>query len=119
MDMKIKNGLMLFCAALIWGTAFVAQSVAMDYIEPFTFNAVRSVVACVVLLPCIAVIDKINSKNSPVQSNEGNEKGAKRVNKNLIIGGVACGVALFAASMLQQFGIKYTTVGKAGFITAL
>lgn len=117
--MKIKNGLMLFCAALIWGTAFVAQSVAMDYIEPFTFNAARSVVACIVLLPCIAVIDKINSKNSPVQSNEGNGKGAKRVNKTLIIGGAACGVALFAASMLQQFGIKYTTVGKAGFITAL
>lgn len=117
--MKFKNGLMLFLAALIWGTAFVAQSVAMDYIEPFTFNAVRSVVACVVLLPCIAVIDKINAKNSAEKTNESNRTDGKKVNKTLVIGGVMCGVVLFAAGMLQQFGIKYTTVGKAGFITAL
>ncbi len=36
-----------------------------------------------------------------------------------MIGGIACGVLLCVASNLQQFGIMYTSVGKAGFITAM
>ena len=43
-DMRIKNGLMLLLTAFIWGTAVVAQSVGMDYLEPFTFNGVRSLI---------------------------------------------------------------------------
>ena len=38
--------------------------------------------------------------------------------KDLITGGIACGVLLFTAGSLQQAGIQYTTAGKAGFITA-
>lgn len=105
--MKAKNGLMLFLTAFIWGTAFVAQSVGMDYLEPFTFNGVRSLIGGVALLPCIWLLHKLNGESK----NEGS-------GKNLIIGGLACGVLLFAASSLQQIGIKYTTAGKAGFITA-
>ena len=53
--MKAKNGLMLFLTAFIWGTAFVAQSVGMDYLEPFTFKGVRCLIGGVALLPCIGI----------------------------------------------------------------
>lgn len=106
-DMRIKNGLMLLLTAFIWGTAFVAQSVGMDYLEPFTFNGVRSLIGGAALLPCIWILQKLNGRSK--------DTGTK---KDLIAGGLACGVLLFAASSLQQIGIKYTTAGKAGFITA-
>ena len=106
-DMRIKNGLMLLLTAFIWGTAFVAQSVGMDYLEPFTFNGVRSLIGGAALLPCIWILQKLNGRSK--------DTGTK---KDLLTGGLACGVLLFAASSLQQIGIKYTTAGKAGFITA-
>ena len=107
-DMRIKNGLMLLLTAFIWGTAFVAQSVGMDYLEPFTFNGVRSLIGGAALLPCIWILQKLNGRSK--------DTGTK---KDLLTGGLACGVLLFAASSLQQIGIKYTTAGKAGFITTL
>lgn len=106
-----KNLCLLFVAALIWGTAFVAQSVGMDHIGPFTFNAVRSLVGGVALIPVILFF---NRRKSPQR------RQAERANrKTLLLGGVCCGLALGVASCLQQVGIQYTTVGKAGFITAL
>lgn len=105
--MRRKNAFMLFVTAFIWGTAFVAQSVGMDYLGPFGFNGIRSLIGGVALLPCIYILGKIN-KNS-------NEKGDV---KTLAAGGICCGLALFAASSMQQIGIQYTTAGKAGFITA-
>lgn len=110
-NLQIRNSLILLLTALIWGVAFVAQSVGMDYVGPFTFNAVRSLIGGIVLLPCIALLKKINpSKKKP--------EDPARAKRNLILGGVCCGIALCAASSLQQIGIAYTTVGKAGFITA-
>lgn len=106
-DMRIKNGLMLLLTAFIWGTAFVAQSVGMDYLEPFTFNGVRSLIGGAALLPCIWILQKLNGRSKDTSTK-----------KDLLTGGLACGVLLFAASSLQQIGIKYTTAGKAGFITA-
>ena len=105
--MRRKIAFMLFVTAFIWGTAFVAQSVGMDYLGPFGFNGIRSLIGGVALLPCIYILGKIN-KNS-------NEKGDV---KTLAAGGICCGLALFAASSMQQIGIQYTTAGKAGFITA-
>lgn len=105
--MRRKNAFMLFLTAFIWGTAFVAQSVGMDHLGPFGFNGIRSLIGGVALLPCIYILGKIN-KNS-------NEKGDV---KTLAAGGICCGLALFAASSMQQIGIQYTTAGKAGFITA-
>ncbi len=105
--MRLKNGLMLFLTAFIWGTAFVAQSVGMDYLGPFTFNGIRSMIGGAALLPCIWIIQKMNGKPDGTESK-----------KDLITGGIACGILLFAASSLQQIGIQYTTAGKAGFITA-
>lgn len=110
--MQLRNSLLLLLTAGIWGVAFVAQSVGMDYVGPFTFNFVRNIIGCLVLLPVIWFLDrsKPQEKRSPAQQQ------ADR--KNLIIGGICCGILLCAASNFQQFGIQYTTVGKAGFITA-
>ena len=108
--MKIKNGIMLVLTAFIWGKAFVAQSVGMDYLGPFTFNGVRSLIGGAALLPCIWLFQKGKGKAT--------EKPSRGARKELIAGGIACGLLLFAASSLQQIGIQYTTAGKAGFITA-
>ncbi len=109
--MRLKNASMLILTAFIWGTAFVAQSVGMDFLEPFTFNGVRSLIGGVVLLPCIFLIQKINARAGEAEERQG-------TTKDLVIGGILCGLLLFAASSLQQIGIVYTTAGKAGFITA-
>ena len=105
----MKNNVLLVLTALIWGCAFVAQSVGMDYVGPFTFNMARFLIGAVVLLPVIWFMDR--------QRKTGAEKGAGQ--KTLIIGGICCGIALAVASTLQQWGILFTTVGKAGFITAM
>lgn len=114
--MKTKNALILFLAAFIWGTAFVAQSMGMDYLGPFAFNGIRSFIGCVTLLPCIAILNKMNRKPGSVETAGKKERAEGR--KTLLLGGICCGLCLFAASSLQQIGIQYTTVGKAGFITA-
>lgn len=117
--MKAKNAMMLTLAAFIWGTAFVAQSVGMDYIGPFTFNGVRNFVGAAALLPCIWFLNRLNKKEDAAgEGRERDEKDCGQSRKDLIIGGISCGTALFVASSMQQIGIQYTTVGKAGFITA-
>lgn len=112
---SIKNLCMLILTALIWGSAFVAQSVGMDYVEPFTFLAARSVIGGLVLIPIIPMLDLWKKKNG--QAVEAPK--TKEEKKVLLIGGICCGIALYAASAFQQFGISFTTVGKAGFITAM
>ncbi len=109
--MRPKNAMMLMLAAFIWGTAFVAQSVGMDHLGPFTFNGVRNFIGAAALLPCIWFLGKLNERESQTEKRQGEKK-------ELAIGGIACGVVLFMASSLQQVGLQYTTVGKAGFITA-
>ena len=106
---RMKNNILLVLTALIWGCAFVAQSVGMDYVGPFTFNMARFLIGAIVLLPVIWFMDR--------QRKTGAEKDAGQ--KTLIIGGICCGIALAVASTLQQWGILFTTVGKAGFITAM
>ena len=111
--MKTKNAVLLFTAAFIWGTAFVAQSVGMEYLGPFGFNGIRNFVGSLALLPCIFLLNKINRRSEAVEQNE-----QQRDRKVLWIGGVCCGLCLFVASTLQQIGMQYTSVGKCGFITA-
>ena len=105
----LRQSLLLLLTATIWGVAFVAQSVGMDYVGPFTFNVMRSIIGGVVLLPCIALLGKINGKGNTVAA----KKMDGKERKTLFIGGIACGVLLCIASNLQQFGIMYTSVGKA------
>lgn len=116
--MKMKNGFMLVLTAFIWGTAFVAQSMGMDYLGPFTFNGVRSLIGGIALLPCILILQKVNGRTAGISSKDVEMHEPKSDRKELITGGVICGLLLFAASSLQQVGIQYSTAGKAGFITA-
>lgn len=111
---RVESNLMLLLTALIWGVAFVAQSAGMEYVGPFTFNAVRCLVGGIVLIPCIFILNR--PKQGEAKTQVLPKKGSKW---KLVIGGVCCGTALGVASTLQQFGIMHTTVGKAGFITAL
>lgn len=101
---QLGNSLLLLLTATIWGSAFVAQSVGMEHVGPFTFTFSRSIIGGIVLLPCILLLGKW-------------KKGF--ATKVEWIGGICCGIALCVASNFQQVGIQFTTVGKAGFITAL
>lgn len=111
MKQQIKSSLILLLTATIWGVAFVAQSVGMEYIGPFTFNAIRCVLGGLVLIPVILVLKK--------KKETGAENQEKEDKKTLWMGGIACGVILCIASNLQQFGIMEASVGKSGFFTAL
>lgn len=108
---KWKNIILLLLAAFIWGVAFVAQSVGMDYVEPFTFNGIRCLLGGVVLMPCIYFFDRFKSQKEKeeIQQNR----------KSLWFAGIICGIILFVATNAQQIGLQYTSAGKAGFITAL
>ena len=101
---QLGNSLLLLLTATIWGSAFVAQSVGMEHVGPFTFTFSGSIIGGIVLLPCILLLGKW-------------KKGF--ATKVEWIGGICCGIALCVASNFQQVGIQFTTVGKAGFITAL
>ena len=109
---KAKGNALLLLTAFIWGIAFVAQSAGMDYVGPFAFLFARSVLGGLVLIPCIFLMDHLTPEAE-------REKKRQMPKRPLLIGGVCCGCVLFLASSLQQYGIQYTTVGKAGFITAL
>ena len=112
-DMKeqFKGSIALLTATVIWGFAFIAQSVGMDLIGPFTFQMVRCLLAVAFLVPLSFLLDagKCSMKESL----------AKWKNPRLWKASICCGVSLFAASSLQQVGLVYTDAGKAGFITAM
>lgn len=104
----VRQNVFPLLAAFIWGTAFVAQSVAADLVQPFTFNASRAFVGFLFLL-VLCIVLRIREK----------PQYDKKYYIDLILGGICCGIALTLATNLQQKGIETTTSGKAGFITAL
>ncbi len=108
------GSLMLTVCAFIWGTAFIAQSVGSEFIEPLTFNFSRSVLASVFLLCCAFIMDALKKKDFTFWGSDD-----PIYKERLLKGGVLCGIFISAASFFQQVGIAYTTVGKSGFITAL
>ena len=108
----IKADALLLLTAIIWGLAFVAQRVGMDYVGPFTFNAVRFALGSLSLLPLILLLQKRQSATVTRQYSDG-------TTKSVLFGGILAGGALFAGASLQQAGLVYTTAGKAGFITGL
>ena len=111
---RIRQNVFPVLAALIWGTAFVAQSVGADYVEPFTFNTARSAIAFLFSLVLCGVFSRLRRRDF---SGEAQARPASR--RDLMLGGVLCGVALTVATNLQQKGLETTSSGKAGFITAL
>ena len=99
-ESQIKNSLLLLLASLVWGAAFVAQSVAGDRVGTFTFNGIRFIIGGVCLLPFL----------------RGHNKTPSKISFNKLLGGVICGLALFLASTFQQAGITLGAgAGEAGF----
>ena len=112
---NMRSSIYLSLTAFIWGIAFVFQSMGNDSMGPFTFTSSRYFLGCFVLIP-IVLIKYFN----PRFLADSDEISVKKVPiKFTVIGGIFCGIALGTATMFQQFGVKYTTVGKAGFITTL
>lgn len=109
MKSKIRGISSLLIATLIWGSAFIAQSVGMDLVGPFTFQSFRCGLAVLFLVPLSLILDKGDLKQFK----------KKWLDPKLWKGGLICGIALFAAASLQQVGLVYTDAGKAGFITAM
>ena len=109
MKNKLKGSIALLSATVIWGSAFVAQSVGMDYIGPFTFQTLRCLLAVLFLIPAAAVLERTSWR----------QYAAQWLDKKLWLAGTLCGLALFAATTLQQVGLVYTDAGKAGFLTAM
>ena len=107
----VKADLLLLLTAAIWGLAFVAQRVGMDYVGPFTYNAVRFAVGSLSLLPLILLSRKKEQQTRP-ELTSGNGRTA-------LVGGGIAGLVLFAGASLQQAGLVHTGAGKAGFITGL
>lgn len=110
---NVKQVVLPLLTAFIWGSSFVAQSLSVGHIEAFTFNVLRSIAAVLALLVVIFVM---RLKNGPDTRSAAERQRSRR---DLAIGGICCGVFLTLGSNLQQLGIERTSVGKAGFITAL
>ena len=117
MKSNLKGSIMLVIATVIWGTAFVFQEEAAEFIGPFTLNCMRSIVGAVVLIPVALIMKRLRVKRTGVPE--------RLVTKSSVLGGICCGVALAIAANLQQIGIVFNAEmaegdsGKAGFITAM
>lgn len=111
MKNKLRGSIFLSIAVLIWGSAFIAQSVGMERIGPFTFQTFRNGLAILFLIPMATVFDLGRCSLK--------ESFAKWKNPRLWKAGLPCGLALFCAASFQQVGLVYTDAGKAGFITAM
>jgi drug/metabolite transporter (DMT)-like permease len=107
----VKSDALLLATAIIWGFAFVAQRVGMDYVGPFTFNGIRFAIGSLSLLPLVVMSREQRTATHKILPPAGS--------KTILFGGAALGLALFAGASLQQIGLVYTTAGKAGFITGL
>lgn len=112
MNKNLKGTLILALTAIIWGISFVSQSVSMEHIGPNTFAGIRTLLGCATLLPVIMFRNVSEKRNHEIKEQKGSRK-------DVIIGGIICGVLLCIASTVQTYGMKYTTAGKSGFITAM
>ncbi len=111
MTLRTRHTIYLFITAFIWGTAFVAQSVGLDFLPPLAFNGIRTLLGGVVLLPCIWLLDRVkpaDRRRAVIPFND----------KTLLKSGVLCGLLLGLAGNLQQMSLQYISAGKCGFITA-
>ena len=111
MKKTIQGCLILLLTTVIWGCAFVAQSVGMDHIGPFTFQAVRCLLGVLALLPVIFLFD--------LKKTDGKTYISRWCDPKLWKAGILCGIALFVASGAQQVGLIDTDAGKAGFLTSM
>ena len=111
MKQQLRGSACLLLATFIWGTTFIAQSVGMDHIGPFTFQAVRCFLAVVALLPVIFLFDRKQQNSKTFLQ--------RWADKRLWKAGILCGIPLFLACNLQQLGLVDTDAGKSAFLTAM
>ena len=111
---SLRSSMALLGASFVWGLTFVAQSMAMRPLTPYLYNASRFLLGALVLFPLATIF----GRQDPLGINYRGEQ-AEDPRRPLLLGGLLCGMILFAASAFQQVGIQYTTAGKSGFITAL
>jgi drug/metabolite transporter (DMT)-like permease len=97
---RIRSDLTLFAVAIVWGSGFVAQRVAAAHLSPWMYNGTRFLLGALVVLPLVA-------------------KRLRRLTRTEWWGGALAGLLLFGAAFFQQTGLRFTTAGKAGFITGL
>lgn len=135
---QLRGSISLFIASLIWGTAFVAQAKGADYIGGLTFSTLRSFIGAAFLVPVAIILERMSSARKRKTKNEEQRTADRKaddmdadtrsirqvhmigpVTKAELIGGIMTGTVLTAATNFQQFGIAYTSVAKAGFLTAL
>ena len=112
---KLWGSVAMLTATILWGVAFSAQSRGMDYLDPMLFTALRSLVGVIALIVVIMVLDLFRWKKLSFWGSAADPSSRKE----LLAGGWWCGLVLTAASICQQFGVKYTSAGKTGFLTAL
>ena len=108
---QLRGTVMLLLCTMVWGSAFVAQSMGMDHIGPFTFQAVRCFLAVVGLLPVCIIADRFK--------HDGKTFFSRWKDPYLWKAGLFCGIPLFLACNLQQMGLVDTDAGKSAFITAM
>ena len=119
MTKTLRANLLLLLTAMIWGSAFVAQDVAMNSMGPFTFNAVRLPLAVLALWPAIKLLDRIAARRNPGRAVRTFRAMTTYQRRNLVVGGILCGLVMSGGVAFQQQGLLYSSPGKAGFITAL
>lgn len=113
MKTKLRSNLAILIATILWGSTFVAQSIGMDHIGPFTFQAARCFLGGLVLLPIIAVTDSFTNRG------DGKSFFSRWCDRRLWRAGLFCGIPLFIATNLQQIGLVDTDAGKSAFLTAM
>lgn len=108
---ELRQYFILLLTATIWGTGFIGQKLGMDHISPFAFTFLRTFIGGLFLIPVILVLKNMKYKNKPMLRPSKPRK--------FIVGSIACGICLITAESFQQFGLVYTDVNKASFVTAL
>jgi len=106
---EMKSNMLLMLTAAIWGFAFVAQRVGMQYVGAFTFIGVRFALGSISLIPLIIYFKNKKTAEQPEET----------ASASALIPGIIAGSVLFFGASLQQAGLAYTTAGKAAFITGL
>ncbi|MDD2483906.1 MAG: DMT family transporter [Eubacteriales bacterium] len=119
---RIFGSFLLLLAAVIWGAGFVAQRAGMEYIGPLTFGACRFWLAFIALYPVVLLTNKMEQKALSKAGEDAVQKTAEDILKSkkiFFLAATLCGTILFCGSIFQQYGMVFTTAGKAAFITAL
>ncbi|MGN1281768.1 MAG: DMT family transporter [Succinivibrio sp.] len=107
---ELRQYLLLFLTATIWGSGFIGQKLGIAFISPFAFTFFRTFIGGVCLIPIIILMRRINVRLG---------KECRTDRKMLFLGSLSCGFFLIMSESFQQFGLLYTDVNKASFITSL